>query len=122
MGAGRPTKYNPEILEKARAYIDNYGEFGDVIPSVAGLSLVLQISRETVYDWAKQEEKQEFSYILQDILAKQESLLVNNGLDGEFNSNITKLVLGKHGYHEKVDNRVALKEMTHEEWLDQLDE
>jgi len=28
--------------------------------------------------------------------------LLNNGLDGTFNAQITKLVLGKHGYQEQV--------------------
>jgi hypothetical protein len=27
---------------------------------------------------------------------------LNNGLNSKFNSNITKLVLGKHGYHDRA--------------------
>src|SRR3990167_6799432 len=96
--AGRPTVYSEEILTKTRDYIVNYEKFDDAIPSIAGLAVVLGISRETIYDWASQEEKKEFSYILADILSNQERILINKGLKGEFNSNITKLVLGKHGY------------------------
>jgi len=29
------------------------------------------------------------------------------GLSGEFNSNIAKLALGKHGYHDKQDNTLS---------------
>ena len=42
--------------------------------------------------------------ILADIQARQQELLLNSGLTGEFNSTITKLVLGKHGYSEKSEN------------------
>ena len=29
-------------------------------------------------------------------------MLVGNGITGTYNSNITKLVLGKHGYHDRA--------------------
>lgn len=110
MPTGRPTDYNASILEKANNYLINYKDEGDVIPSIAGLAVVLKIARSTIYDWAKQEEKKAFSDILDDILSKQEQVLMNKGLTGEFNSNITKLALGKHGYHDKqeVDNKTSL--------------
>ena len=100
---GRPTKYNDEILEKARDYIANFADYGDVIPQIAGLSMHLDIARETVYDWAKQEDKREFSDIVRRLLSEQERTLMNKGLGGEFNPNITKLALSKHGYAEKQD-------------------
>ena len=103
---GRPTKYTPELLEAAQEYLENYIEAGDVIPSIAGLAVVLKVRRETLHVWAKEQGKEEFSNMLGDLLAKQESVLMNNGLDGTFNSNITKLVLGKHGYHDKQDTHV----------------
>lgn len=100
---GRPTDYGAEKLEKARHYLAHYEEYDDAIPSIAGLSLVLGIARSTVYDWASQPEKAEFSDILQEILSTQEKVLVNKGLKGEFNSNIVKLALGKHGYSDKQE-------------------
>lgn len=104
---GRPTKYNNEILEKAKHYIANYKEFDDVIPQIAGLALELGISRETVYDWAAQEEKKDFSDIVRDLLAGQERKLVNGGVSGDFNSPVTKMMLTKHGYSDKIDNTIA---------------
>jgi hypothetical protein len=103
MPGGRPTAYTPELLEKAHGYLSVYKDEGDVIPSHVGLALYLDISTVCMYDWAKQEEKKEFSNILAKIKAAQHQSLINNGLDGKFNSNITKLVLGKHGYHEKQE-------------------
>jgi len=103
MPVGRPTDYNESILEKANNYLENYKDEGDVIPSIAGLACVLKIARSTIYDWAKQEDKKAFSDILDDILSKQERVLMNKGLDGEFNSAIVKLALGKHGYSDKQE-------------------
>ena len=98
---GRPTKYSAELLEKAQHYLDNYEEYEEVIPSAVGLALVLDITRTTLYDWAKDEDKKVFSNILDNINKKQEQILLKNGLTNQFNSNITKLVLGKHGYHDR---------------------
>ena len=98
---GRPTKYNGEILTKSRLYISTYESFGDVIPSIAGLASVLDVSRTLLYDWEK--KYPEFLYILEAIKREQQKVLLNKGLSGDFNSAITKLVLGKHGYHDKQD-------------------
>lgn len=103
MPAGRPTKYSKELLKEADYYLHRFKELGDEIPSAAGLAIHLDISRRTIYDWAKEEDKAAFSHILDKIQAKQEQVLINKGLNGDFNSAITKLVLGKHGYHEKQD-------------------
>jgi len=99
---GRPTKYNQEMVDRSYKYIDEYEKHGDMIPSIEGLSEILDVRRNTIYDWAKDEEK-EFSNILAKLLAKQQKVLINNGLSNTFNSAITKLVLGKHGFHDKVD-------------------
>jgi len=101
--AGRPTKYNQEILKKTQHYLDNFTDYGDVIPSISGLSLAIDIRRNTMYDWASQKSKQAFSNMLDKIKDKQHNVLIQQGLAGEFNSNICKLVLTKHGYHDKQD-------------------
>jgi len=106
MPGGRPTDYTPEIVQKARDYVDGeWKELSHKIPSVARLAIHLNLNRSTIYDWSSQEEKKEFSNILDDLLAIQEFTLVDNGLDGSFNPSIAKLVLGKHGYHEKQDHQ-----------------
>lgn len=106
MPAGRPTDYSDEICRKARLYLQTFDKDGDLIPTIAGLALELKVSRQTVYAWAKEPEKHEFSDIVNEILAKQEILLVNKGLSGDFNAAITRLALGKHGYSEKVEQEV----------------
>ncbi len=103
MPAGRPTKYTPELLAATREYIQNYAEHDDVIPSIAGLSCVVGVSRSRLHEWATQEDKAEFKDILQELLSTQEKILFNKGLSGDFNAAITKLALGKHGYTDKQD-------------------
>jgi len=105
MTAGRPTKYTAELLEAARSYVDGgYAEQGDPAPLIAGLAINLGISRETVYAWASQDDKGEFSDIVSDLMATQERKLLQGGLSGEFNASITKLALTKHDYSDKSEN------------------
>ena len=102
----RPTKWNKEIEEKAIAYINDYAMYGDMIPSIEGMAIHLGVHRDTLYDWAKQKDKG-FSDILKLTIQNQERTLINNGLNNTFNSAITKLVLGKHGYHDKMEQDIT---------------
>jgi len=98
----RPTKYSQEIVDKARAYITDFEKYDDMIPSIEGMAEHLGLHRDTLYDWAKQESK-EFSDILGRCMQVQQKTLINKGLSNTFNASITKLVLGKHGFHDKMD-------------------
>lgn len=108
MPAGRPTLYTPELLEAARAYVDGgYISQGDPIPLLAGLAINLNVCRDTVQVWAKDEDKPEFSYIVNRLMATQERGLFSGGLDGTFNASITKLALTKHGYTDKAEQTIV---------------
>jgi len=100
MQQGRPPKYSKALEAKALVYVEGGWKERDAIPSHVGLSSLLDVRRETLYAWAK-DEKKNFSNILAKCNAEQERVLLNMGLIGEYNSNIVKLVLGKHGYNEK---------------------
>ena len=107
MPSGRLTDYCPEIVEKAWKYVDGgWIEAGDKVPSVAGLACEIGIHRETCYDWARDKEKA-FSDILKAIAKKQERELLNNGLSGVFNPPITKMMLSKHGYSDRVEQDIT---------------
>ena len=103
MGAGRPTKCTPELLAKTRHYIDNYESYGDLVPSIAGLSVEVGVRRETLHAWNGQEGKEEITNMLAEMLSVQERKLLSGGLGGDMNSNITKLMLCKHGYSDKQE-------------------
>lgn len=104
----RPTSYNKEILEATKQYAKDWKTLfpEDVIPTIEGLSLHINIARSTIYDWISQEDNEElkeFSDIVGNILANQGKTLVNKGLTSEFNSSITKAILSKHGYREGTE-------------------
>jgi len=103
MTAGRPSVYGPDILKKARGYLTSFKDMGDVVPSIAGLACVIGVTRETCRAWGNDPEKAEFSAILLELAQRQERELLNNGLAGNFNAPITKMMLTKHGYSDKVE-------------------
>ena len=104
MPAGRPTDYTPELLAKAQAYADGgWRDVGDTVPTVAGLACELNISRDTCYAWGADAQKSAFSDILNKIAQTQERTLVNNGLKGDYNAPIAKMMLTKHGYSDKIE-------------------
>ena len=117
----RPTKATPELAERAKAYVEGeYLNDGDVIPSVVGMALYLGVGVRTLHDW-KEQDRQGFSHILEQCLAKQHKITLNGGLKNEFNANICKLLLGKHGYKDQAetDNKHTIdknvKDMSNEE-------
>ena len=116
---GRPTKYNDLTMEIAENYLKNYASYGHVIPSHVGLSLVLGINSDTIYAWGKDPRKPEFSEMLTRILDLQHFVLVSKGLSGEYNSNIVKLVLTKHGYKDRSETDQNI--IIHEKTIDDLE-
>lgn len=99
---GRPTGYSKEILKLAEQYKDNLPE-DEVIHSIEGLSDYIGVARSTIYEWKSQEDKKDFSDILEIILGKQGKSLINNGVSGKFAPTITKVMLTKHGYREGTE-------------------
>lgn len=103
MPGGRPTKYTPELLEFARNYPYSFKEYDHSFPSVVGLCKELKITSETVYAWARDPEKQEFSDIVKEIMDMQHFALAEGGINGSFNPTISKLILAKHGHSDKTE-------------------
>lgn len=113
----RPTDYTEELLDNAYEYVS---DCPDVVHTVVGLCLHIGIAKSTCYRWIE-EGNQEFKDIVDTVADLQERKLLSNGLTNEFNASITKLLLTKHGYTDKVENTNTNIEMSHEEWLDTLD-
>lgn len=117
--AGRPTDYNDQILSSAWHYLEScedaeeqiitgqsekgFTTFGNKVtvklPSIEGLALFIGIHKDTVYEWEKIHP--EFSDVINVLRNKQVERLINKGLSGDYNANIAKLLLSKHGYTEK---------------------
>ena len=102
---GLPSKYSQEIIDASIDYMETHETFGDLVPSIVGLSNALGVSRSTLYLWA--DEYKEFSDILEGVNAQQERKLLSGGLGGDYNSAIVKLMLGKHGYTDRQQTEVS---------------
>jgi hypothetical protein len=101
---GRPTKYTNDTNTQLLDYIENYEMYDDIIPSAAGFACVIGVDRSTLYAWAEKHKR--FSNILGQLNAAQERIAIKKGLVNEWNATIVKLLLGKHGYHDRVDSAV----------------
>lgn len=101
---GRPTKYTDKTLEIANDYVANHSSYGDVVPSIAGLSCELSVCKNTIYAWSKDKNNSEFLRTLGVMKSKQERLLLSGGLTSELNSQIVKLMLWNHGWCDKKED------------------
>lgn len=100
---GRKTKCDDDLIAAAWAYAEGgWQDVGDKVPSMAGLACEIGVHRETMRLWSKNEDHPFFA-ILRVIAEKQERVLLNSGLSGEFNPPITKMMLSKHGYSDRVE-------------------
>lgn len=103
---GRPTTCTPEVKAEALWYAQGGWELvGDAFPSMVGLACELGVTEPRLYEWAGIHD--DFSEIMAMVRAGQQRTLLTGGAKGKLNPVITKLVLGKHGYHDKVDSAMS---------------
>lgn len=112
-------EYDPEVvLPKVDEYleqcVDDWEALGDNgnakyvrkvnLPSKVGLARYLEISTNTLKHWRNNfpqlEEKVQF------VTDAQHEKLLNNGLGGQYNSNVTKMLMGKHGYADQQNQNI----------------
>lgn len=118
--AHRPSVYSYKYIELAEKYLascvdterkriktegetSTSWEYGVNVnlPTIEGLVVFyynhgIGVSRDTIYQWKSEKDKIEFSYILEKIMSEQANRLLKNGLNGDYNSTIAKMMLTKH--------------------------
>jgi hypothetical protein len=126
MAGGRPTSYSPEIIPLTEEYLEKCqdaedefhstrGEKSDgyqrilrvKLPTIEGLAVHLGVDRKTIYEW--ESVHKEFFHIIERLRTKQAEALINNGLSGDYNPVISKVLLTKHGYIEKKETDITSK-------------
>ena len=109
---GRPTTYTNEMLDESVEYLRAFDTLQhereclvrqEVIPTIVGLCRYIKRSKSTVYSWLKDKDKEDFLDIVSAIEESQHISLVSGGLSGNYNPMITKLILSKHGYSDKME-------------------
>jgi len=111
MSGGRPTKYNDQILEKTEEYIKYAVPENMEIATTEGLAIHLNVSKDTLYEWAK--HYREFSDAIKRIKTIQKQQLVKTGIFGgkEINASIIALMLKvNHGMIETTRQELTGKE------------
>jgi hypothetical protein len=101
--------YTPEMLERAKEYLVVYESLGERIPTKEGMAEYLGKAVKTLYNWSEKPENDEFLQVMDMCMTQQGKKLINGGLGNEYNSTITKLMLGKHGYKESTETDITTK-------------
>lgn len=123
INTGRPTSFNDSLTKQAEEYLLDFDleqneregfTQHEVIPSIVGLCRYIKRGKTTIYNWLsdKDENKNGFRDICNAILEMQEVKLLSGGLVGGYNPQVTKMILAKHGYSDKVDLDHSSKDKT----------
>lgn len=116
---GRPSEYDPKFIQSVDEYlatrqdqeVDTYEseKSGKTIysskikvnlPTIEGFAAFIGVNKTTLYEWEKIHP--DFSNALEAIRTEQHTRLLDNGLSGDYNSTIAKLILSSnHGMAEK---------------------
>lgn len=114
----RARTWSDEIAVIAWDYVTNHEKkpYLDPVPTVTGLAAHLGCGRRTLYGWAEQprtadgkllpyesEAKESLAEALDVLMSVQGRQLITKGLNGDTGSVITKLLLGHHGYAERLE-------------------
>lgn len=122
---GRPTKYDKKYIDEVEVYlaectdtstVDNQGKTWNVnLPTVEGFARRIGVHKDTLYAWSQ--EHKDFSDSLSQIVAEQQTRLINKGLAGVYNPTITKLILSaNHGMAEKTTSEQKITHSLDEEY------
>lgn len=123
MAGGRPIEYKEEYCQKADEYLELHkdeeraivrqsnsekgyemydNKLAVKLPTLKGFARFIDVNESTLYEWDK--KYPEFSKSLDKIKTEQHDRLINNGLSGDYNPTIAKLILSSnHGMSEKQD-------------------
>jgi len=125
---GRPTKYSESYVNKVKDYVDSCNDelvqvvsgesekftaFKEKVrvnlPTIEGLAIYLKLHKDTIYEWEKKYKP--FSDVINILRAKQVERLINNGLSGDYNPIIAKVLLSKQGYSEKTETNITTQDV-----------
>ena len=98
---GRPTKYNDQVFSKIEEYLSGCGKGNMSLPTVEGLAQHLDVTSETIRQWAKQYP--EFSFTIKKLADKQKQQLMDDGMYGGKEVNAAMAIFLLKVNHGMVD-------------------
>jgi len=115
---GRPTKYTDEMPQRVLGYVDECIK-SKTLPTIAELSIIIDISKETINVWRKEPEKVLFSDALKKLEAYQEHFCLGRMVDKDtFATGQIFLLKCKHGYKEEKGDTITINNIGDGESLD----
>lgn len=107
-----PSKFSDSIVALGRAYVASMESKEGGVPTVQGLCRAMNIGTSTLDEWRKEPEKWAIADLHARVMSAQHDRLVEGGLTKVFDAQITKLMLMKHGYNDRVDQTSSDGSMT----------
>jgi hypothetical protein len=111
MVTGRPTKYDPKMINEIQEYLKGAIPENMKIPTIEGIALKLGVNRDTLYEWSKLYK--DFSDTLEEVKTRQKEILQEIGIFGgkEINATIVALLLKvNHDMIETTRNEITGKD------------
>jgi hypothetical protein len=89
------------------------------LPTIEGFARYIDVSKKSLYNWEK--VYSELLHALDRIRTEQHDRLINQGLSGEYNSTIAKLILSSnHGMAEKTETALTFEDEESKNKADKL--
>lgn len=101
-GVHQNSKWCPDMLEKAQYYLESWDKepFDDSIPMLCAMYVYCGIDKNTGSSYQKKYES--WKSICDRIMTMQEHVLIDKGLKKVNETQLTKLLLMKHGHNDRV--------------------
>ena len=113
-----PFKCTQALADKVYEYLDTYTDLEQVVPTISGFAKFGEVTRKSCHQWINEDTCPAFTVAMAQLMAEQEIALVNQGLSGNFNPTISKLILTKHGYSDKQETDITSGgEKVKNEWV-----
>jgi len=107
MGAGRPTKYTPEVIEDIRQLMEEYLMEVD-IPIVAEFAYKNRIPRQKLYEFAGNDE--EFNDTIKALIDKKEAQLERLALEKVIDKTMAIFSLKQLGWKDTQEVDIGSRE------------
>ena len=104
---GRPTKYREAMIEEVNTYLASVDK--KHLPKIESFAKYLDVNEDQLNEWRKKYPL--FHVALLKIKRAQAERLIDDGIYGQTNATIVKLMLmNNHGMREKTDSEVTGKD------------
>lgn len=108
MAGGRPSKYDPKYCEHIVEWFSSMEDDPKKCPLFGRYAVEIGVVKSTLHEWCKNHP--EFSAAYSQAKSIQESIMIERGLNGEFNGGFTKFAMSNmHGWTERSEQSIDVQ-------------